>query len=55
IEDVAKGPLNALKRSWGYQDLDKSNVAHVQRPGRVQKKQKGMPNDPLNPLQNDIG
>ncbi|KAG0012582.1 hypothetical protein BGZ82_002507 [Podila clonocystis] len=30
IEDIAKGLLNVLKRSWGYQDLDKSNMAHVQ-------------------------
>ncbi|KAF9343785.1 hypothetical protein BGX26_005202 [Mortierella sp. AD094] len=53
IEDIAKGPLNVLKRSWGYQDLDKSNMAHIQRPSSGQKKRKSTSNDPPSPQQNN--
>ncbi|KAI7816176.1 hypothetical protein BC939DRAFT_56607 [Gamsiella multidivaricata] len=52
IGNIAKGPLNVLKRSWGYQDLDKSKMALVQR-SSGQKKQKSTPNDPANPQQNN--
>ncbi|KAF9577241.1 hypothetical protein BGW38_007686, partial [Lunasporangiospora selenospora] len=47
IGNIAKGPLNVLKRSWGYQDLDKSKMALVQRSGG-QKKPRGTPRDPQN-------
>ncbi|KAF9992483.1 hypothetical protein BGZ79_003029, partial [Entomortierella chlamydospora] len=32
IESIAEGPPDVLKRSWRYQDLDKSKMALVQRP-----------------------
>ncbi|KAF9993294.1 hypothetical protein BGZ79_002057, partial [Entomortierella chlamydospora] len=53
IEKIAKGPFNVLKRSWGYQDLDKSNMAHVQRPNGGQKKRKNTSNDLSSTQQDD--
>ncbi|KAF9157261.1 hypothetical protein BGX20_004036 [Mortierella sp. AD010] len=32
IEGIAKVPLDVLKRSWGYGDLDRSKLTLVQRP-----------------------
>ncbi|KAF9160846.1 hypothetical protein BGX21_002554 [Mortierella sp. AD011] len=45
IENIAKGPFNILKRSWGYRDLDKSKLSLIQRPGSAQKKRKSTSDD----------
>ncbi|KAF9181762.1 hypothetical protein BGZ49_004803 [Haplosporangium sp. Z 27] len=45
IESIARGPLNVLKRSWGYQDLDRSRLSLVQRPAGSQKKRKSVFDD----------